>query len=93
MAIRDNNPNDGKIHAARLSPRKSTNYAQRSNVKRMGLSSAVVVKRRNKVKKGSGIMPAIVSQEVAAMSRAKFYNENRNPSHESGLSCFESQNH
>jgi hypothetical protein len=81
MALRDNNPNDGKIHAARLRPKGSKIKA-----------SPVVVSRRNKVRKGSGVAPAIILQEVSAMSRSKFYNENRNPSHSSGLSCFESQN-
>lgn len=78
MALRDNNPNDGKIHCARL-------RGKGSKVK----ASPVVKSRRNKVKRGSGIMPAIVRQETAAMSRAKFLNENRSPT---GESCFESQN-
>lgn len=89
MALRDDNPNCGKLSASRLNRRRSTNYAQRSNVARMGLDSTVKKSRRNKVKKGSGLKPAIQTQEVAAMSRAKFYNENRT---DTGLSCFESQN-
>lgn len=81
MALRDNNPNDGKIHAARLVQR-GTKPGKRP----------VTVSRRNKVKRGSGIATAILSQEVSAMHRSAWYNENRSRAHSSGLSVFEAQN-
>lgn len=78
MALRDNNPNDGKIHAARL-------RSKGSSVKRQ----PVKVLHQNAVKRGSGTRAAIVQQETTAMHRSAWYNENN---HNSGLSCYESQN-
>lgn len=85
MAIRENNPNSGKLHAARMRQRQGS-------VRKMGLSSKVTVSRRNKVKKGSGVQKALQLQEITAMYGAAWKNENRPRAHSSGLSVFESQN-